>query len=264
MLSRLPDGTQDFLLYWSSANSRLPESKRFASYVSNRHGLEIGGPSRVFNTALPVYRKVRSLDNVNFSHDTIWEGSISTGKTFRYARGKAGHQYTLEASDLSAISTGKYEFVLSSNCLEHMANPIKGLLEWKRVIKPGGSLIVIVPRKENNFDHRRPTTKFEHLLRDYEDNTDESDLTHLDEILALHDLALDPAAGTITDFTQRSLENFKYRALHHHVFDTDLLRTCLQHAGLEFIFSMENKTDIFALARRPLEISVHQNVPAIS
>jgi len=57
------------------------------------------------------------------------------------------------------------------------------------------------------------------MIEDRERRTDERDLTHLPEILELHDLGLDPAAGTKHNFHQRSLRNFENRSLHHHVFD---------------------------------------------
>ena len=61
---------------------------------------------------------------------------------------------------------------------------------WIDVIAPGGCLIVVVPNKASNFDHRRPTTMFAHLLTDYAANVGEDDTTHFDEVLALTDLRL--------------------------------------------------------------------------
>jgi len=48
----------------------------------------------------------------------------------------------------------------------------------------------------------------------------EEDLTHVPEILELHDLSRDEGAGTREQFRQRCLANHVHRALHHHVFDT--------------------------------------------
>jgi len=57
-------------------------------------------------------------------------------------------------------------------------------------------------------------------MTDYANNVGEDDLTHLPEILALHDLSRDEAAGTPEQFHQRCLDNISKRAIHHHVFDT--------------------------------------------
>src|SRR4051794_9981582 len=53
--------------------------------VLNRRGLEIGGPSGVFcpGGEAPVYPLAAHIDNVNFSHATVWEGTISEGNTFQ-------------------------------------------------------------------------------------------------------------------------------------------------------------------------------------
>jgi SAM-dependent methyltransferase len=236
---------------------RLPHRQKYQSLVENKYGIEIGGPSTLFKTVLPLYQFVRGLDGVNFSTDTVWEGRIKTGENFNYYRNKRGRQFIADATDLREITTARYNFLLSSNCLEHVANPIKALVEWKRVIKPGGGLILVIPNKEKNFDHRRPVTKFEHLLDDFTRDVGEDDLTHLDEILALHDLRLDRPAGDLKHFRERSLKNFQNRTLHHHVFDVELIEEMLNHVGFEILDVTTTRTDFFALARKdPAAVSL--------
>ncbi|MBS1745664.1 MAG: methyltransferase domain-containing protein [Bacteroidetes bacterium] len=189
----------------------------------NKNGFEIGGPSSIFHFELPLYAKVKNLDGCNFSNNTVWSGNIETGNNYVYYKKRKGNQYVSEGSHLTAIPSDHYDFLLASHCLEHFANPLKALKEWQRVIKPGGVILLVLPEKSTIFDHRRPVTTFEHLLWDFKNDVDESDLTHLEEILRLHDLSMDPGAGDAANFKQRSLENFKYRCLHHHVFDFALL-----------------------------------------
>jgi hypothetical protein len=57
-----------------------------------------------------------------------------------------------------------------------------------------GLLVIVAPRKKVNFDHKRETVKFTHLLEDYNNNMDEHDLTHLEEILKFHDMSMDRPA----------------------------------------------------------------------
>jgi len=190
-----PKSAVDLFFILKYARWRLPLRQKYQSFVEDKYGVEISGPSTLFKTVLPLYQFVRGLDGVNFSTDTIWEGRIKTGENFNYYHNKRGRQFIVDATDLDKIATARYDFLLSSNCLEHVANPIKALVEWKRVIKAGGGLILVVPNKEKNFDHRRPVTKFEHLLDDFTRDVGEGDLTHLDEILALHDLRMDWPAG---------------------------------------------------------------------
>lgn len=94
------------------------------------------------------------------------------------------------------IEDGSYDCVIASHCLEHIANPIKALREWRRVLRSNELLLLILPHRDHTFDWRRPATTIEHMKSDYEDDVSESDMTHLDEVLSLHDLSRDPGAGT--------------------------------------------------------------------
>lgn len=125
--------------------------------------------------------------------------------------------------------------MLSSNNLEHIANPIKALKEFVRAAKSGGIIVVLVPDKRYTFDHKRDYTSFEHMLQDYEQDTPETDLTHLPEILELHDLSMDPPAGDFEHFKLRSEHNYENRCLHHHVFCEESLRKIFAYLGLEVI-----------------------------
>lgn len=214
-------------------------------------GLEIGGPSRFFSAqgTLPVYKDIAGLDNCNFSSHTIWEGQITAGMTFRFD-GRRGRQYICEGTNLHSIAAEHYDFVLSCGTLEHIANPFKALKEWLRVTKKGGIILLVLPRKESNFDHRRAVTTFDHLLLDEHNDTQEDDLTHLSEILRLHDLSLDPPAGTYGQFFARSLQNSENRALHHHVFDLELLRQMFAHLQIKTIQADSTYTDYIIAGRK--------------
>jgi SAM-dependent methyltransferase len=207
-----------------------------ADLVTGRSGLEIGGPSSAFKRSglLPIYPLIGQLDNCNFGNQTIWEGAIQEGLNFVFDDNHSpGHQFIAEAADLSRIKEAAYQFVLSSHVLEHLANPLKALLEWNRVLKDDGVLIVIVPHREGTFDHRRPITTISHLLADLENNTQEDDTTHLPEILALHDLDIHPGGCEFSTFKQRSERNLENRCLHHHVFNMGLLAQVVDRAGFQ-------------------------------
>jgi SAM-dependent methyltransferase len=224
----------------------LPEL--LESLLPGKKGIEIGGPSHMFKTVLPIYQFIDGLDCANFSSNTIWEGSIEAGQSFNYFENRKGTQFITDGTDLNQIGAKTYDFLLSSNCLEHIANPLRALKEWKRILKDTGFIVLVLPVKESNFDHRRAVTSFEHLLEDLINQTTEKDLTHLDEILALHDLALDPPAGNFEQFRLRSLDNFNNRTLHHHVFDFALIKRMLEYASFEMINMCKSDTDFFAVA----------------
>ena len=220
--------------------------------LRGRRGIEIGGPSPIFREVLPVYRFAASLDCANFADQTTWEGRIVAGPaSFRFDGDRAGVQYVLEATALDEIASHQYDFLMSSNCLEHVANPIKALREWMRVVAPGGHILLVLPRKESNFDHRRQTTSFAHLLDDYENDVDEHDMTHLEEILAAHDFGRDRPAKNPEFFRQRAADNFGNRCLHHHVFDDELIARLFEHLGIRRLHAIATDYDYIALGRLP-------------
>jgi SAM-dependent methyltransferase len=213
-----------------------------------KKGLEIGGPSLRYAEILQLYDNV-TLDGVNFSFTTVWEGQLLEGETYKYGN-KIGHQYILEATDLYRIGAKAYDFVLSCNNLEHIANPLKAMKEWLRVLKPGGLMFLVLPKKESNFDHNREVTKMDHLVMDFENDISEHDLSHLEEILLLHDLPLDPWAGDRENFIRRSKANFENRCLHQHIFDMELLEQIFIYFKIEVIEKETIPTDYFIIGRK--------------
>lgn len=212
-----------------------------ASLVDGKAGLEIGGPSYVFRehsgrlskNILSIYDRVGSLDNCDFSSETVW---AKHRDRYTFSDSKApGKNIFCDASDLALIADQSYDFILSSHNLEHFANPVRALQTWKRVTRPHGGLILVLPDYRRTFDHRRPVTKVEHMLQDYESNMGEDDLSHVPEILELHDRSLDPPAGTPEQFRERSQNNFANRCLHHHVFDENNSRELLSSIGVEVL-----------------------------
>ncbi|MBI3798885.1 MAG: glycosyltransferase, partial [Deltaproteobacteria bacterium] len=63
------------------------------------------------------------------------------------------------------------DFILSSHVVEHLANVIKGFVEWNRIVRDGGYVFMIVPLKGAlPADGLRELTPFDHFLADYHDN----------------------------------------------------------------------------------------------
>lgn len=222
---------------------------------ANKEGLEIGGPSDMFKRrgSLPIYSVASRIDNCNFGHMTTWEGVVRIGATFRFDEARAaGQQYIAEATHLEGLESSSYDFVLSSHTIEHTANPLQALAEWIRVLKTGGLLVLALPHRDGTFDYRRPVTMLRHLIEDFERRTAEDDLTHLDEILRLHDFARDPEAGTPAQFAERSRKNIENRCLHQHVFDTRLAVKMVNHMGLQILaVDVFHPHDILLLLLKP-------------
>lgn len=216
---------------------------------AGKTGLEIGGASPSFRRRLPLYRLAARVDNCNYAEDEVRFTEIEGD---RFAPGN-GRQFIAEATDLHFAAANSYDFIASSHCLEHVANPIKALREWRRVLKPGGPLALILPDGAQTFDNRRPMTLPGHMVEDYENDIGEDDLSHLEEILRLHDLRLDrPARECPEGFEERSRNNARNRYLHHHVFDADNATAVVSHAGFDVLQAGRFRPhDIFVLAQKP-------------
>jgi SAM-dependent methyltransferase len=218
---------------------RCQNYRTIAGHFAAKRGLEIGGPSVAFSEKgiFPLYPIVKSLDNCNFSAVTTWS-SITDGPNFRYRPDtEPGYQYIRDATSLDGIGEATYDFVAASHVLEHIANPLKALQAWRRVLRPHGFMLIILPWKRYTFDHRRPFTEFSHLEEDYRKGVGEDDLSHLDEILSLHDLSRDPMGGTAEQFRERSLRNFDNRCLHHHVFSLMMMAPLFEFIDMQLVHS---------------------------
>lgn len=244
---------------------RIRQYPVIIQHLKGKNGLEIGGPSRILRRGgqIPVYPIVDTLDGCNFSYKTVWEGSIQPGQSYQYQKGKKnGRQFIADATDLRGIPSQTYDFVLSSHALEHIANPFKAVMEWLRVLRDDGSLLLVLPHKDGTFDHRRPVTTLQHLISDLNSNMNEDDLTHLSEILKWHDLRLDPAAGDIASFKLRSLKNFENRCLHHHVFDTCLAVRIFDYFNLQILCAeVALPCHIVVLGRKVKDRQTIDNIP---
>jgi SAM-dependent methyltransferase len=202
-----------------------------------KNGVEIGGPSRVFasNHAFPVYGILKKLDNINYSDTTFWS-SIGHGESYVFEEGKQpGIQIIADGIDLSVIKDESYDFMLSSHVIEHIANPIKALYEWKRVIKRGGYLVIIAPNMNRTYDRKRPLTQLSHIIADYEKKTPETDDTHFQEVIDLHDLTNDGTVASYEEHVARTLDNKRTRIVHHHTFDLELLASLVKYCNFEII-----------------------------
>ena len=233
-----------------------PTIRNFPFYVERvrgKQGLEVGGPSAVFASRglIPLYEYVGSLDNCNFGSHTLW-ATHDAGKTFRYSSVKlAGKQFVAEGADLAEIPDESYDFILSSHMLEHSANPLRALQAWRRVLRPAGSIVLLLPNKRWTFDHIRPVTSLAHLVDDFAEKTGEDDLTHLAEVLNLHDLRRDPDAGDYAEFRKRSESNPENRGMHHHVFDEALVRAILERSDFSVsLLRAAFKDHIIAVAEK--------------
>ena len=106
----------------SKSIARRLSDPNFSNRYFVGHGIDIGGKP----DPLVLYAGMFSR--------------MSAVKTWDWEDGDA--QFLQSAADRT------FDFVHSSHCLEHLADPHEGLKHWFRVLKPGGYLVVTVPDED--------------------------------------------------------------------------------------------------------------------
>jgi len=69
---------------------------------------------------------------------------------------------------LSTITDASQDFIIANHVLEHAANPIQVLVNWERLLKPGGIMFLSVPIGARCFDKGRAITSPDHFVADYQ------------------------------------------------------------------------------------------------
>lgn len=86
-----------------------------------------------------------------------------------------------DAGTLGTFADRTVDFVVANHVLEHLEDPIAGLQNFLRVLRPGGTLLLTLPDARHTFDARRERTTVAHLLRDHEEGPAASRDQHYEE-----------------------------------------------------------------------------------
>jgi SAM-dependent methyltransferase len=188
-----------------------------------------------------------------------------------------------DAHDLSALATNSVDFVIANHVIEHLEDPIRGLLEITRVIRPGGLLFLAIPDQRVTFDRHRPVTPIDHLVHEFRHGTAATRREHFEEYVRVARPEEDPTLGTRTAAQIASeVDDLMERdySIHFHVYRPDtfveLLEAVKHEAGVqmefvsfagcdgdqddEFIFLLGKGID--ALPRRTPPLIVGEHLPA--
>jgi SAM-dependent methyltransferase len=176
------------------------------NFLNDKSVLEIGGPSRLLNF---IYEKVKLLDILNYA--TSMEKHSQVGNAY-------GTVYLGDATEECSFKQidKKYDVIITSHTLEHIANPIKALNIWKNLLNRDGVIINILPNKNHCWDRNREFTPFRHIVKDFLENISENDLTHLEESSCMLE--------TKPTYYQEVGSDNKYRVIHHHCFNETTLK----------------------------------------
>jgi predicted SAM-dependent methyltransferase/outer membrane murein-binding lipoprotein Lpp len=144
-----------------------------------------------------------------------------------------------DAQDLSALADSSVDFVIANHLLEHLENPIAGLREMLRVIRPGGVLYMALPDPRVTFDVDRELTSVDHVVDEYRRGTSHTREAHFAEWVEKAEKHVEwmrkAGVGTGPDRV-RELMDLDY-SIHFHVWRPDtfleFLVAATREAGLE-------------------------------
>lgn len=145
-----------------------------------------------------------------------------------------------------------FDFVLSEHVLEHIANPIKTLKEWIRVLKTDGVIYLFLPHHDRTNDSLRNITTLDHMLEDYKDNIDYNDESHFEDWwnnVVLKGLM--PAH--YTHLSKKEL--LDTASIHHHTWTENEIASLLEHLGLEVLVKnnqVHDRRDSFVVVAKKI------------
>lgn len=63
------------------------------------------------------------------------------------------------------VPDSSQDYIISSHVVEHFPNPLEAFLEWKRILKPGGIVFMIVPqRNADPYDAKQPVSTIQQIV----------------------------------------------------------------------------------------------------
>jgi len=215
--------------------------KKFARELRG-HGIEIGAlgsPFRVTAEAMVTY-----VDR--FSAQELREHNPGVPPERLVAP-----DLVSDATLLAEIPDASQDFVIASHVLEHLDDPVRALFTWRRVLRPGGQLLLVVPDARFTFDRGRALTTLEHLLWDAAHpgtvEKHESDLQHVAEFEATaeprltREQALARARAVLAESYDSHFHVWTYTTFRSH------LRALVENHELRFRIARDASDDAFEM-----------------
>lgn len=192
--------------------------------LKDKKSLEIGGPTILFydNTRLPLYDVLGKIDNIN---NTAFSNYPNTRDPHSSVFNKI---FNFDHSCMDKLED-KYDCIITSHVVEHMANPISFLKSSLNSLNEGGCILTLLPNKPVFWDRVRNDTTIEHLIQDYTNNVGEDDMTHYEENINT-DHPWKSSMG-LEKFKSECLNNINTRVMHHHCFNPNLSKQMHEYAG---------------------------------
>ena len=137
----------------------------------------------------------------------------------------------LDVDGLKALDDASQDFVIASHVLEHVAGPLALLDEIHRVLRPGGSALILLPDMRRTFDRDRPPTGLDHLVRELEAGVTEVDDDHIREFLRFTEPDYEHTVAALDPEARAALFDWhRQRSIHVHCWAEDGFLPVLDHA----------------------------------
>ena len=166
-----------------AAAARAPVPTRFDPHLRGRAanqlrgaGIEIGALHNPFPA--PPTVQVKYVDKFPYEKLCAHNSDVDPKTIMK-------PEIVCDTASLDGVADASVDFVITCHVLEHLHNPLRAMLAWHRVLKPGGVAVCIVPDAAFTFDRGRELTTLEHLLWDLRNDGTEMkrlfDLLHIAE-----------------------------------------------------------------------------------
>lgn len=157
-------------VHQSGLRSYVPRNWRtyFMHLLSGR-GLEIG----------PLHQPMPTHDRIQMQYvDYLSVEDLRRRYPELHRLDLVSPDFIDDAQSLATIQDESFDFLVAAHVIEHMRNPLGALQQWRRCLRPGGKLYLVVPDKRCGFDRTRVRTTLEHLILDYHEPSSERDFEH--------------------------------------------------------------------------------------
>ena len=221
-------------LYSVLRQPSLVSSIRLLPFFRNKSGVIIGGRLRwQFDALAKAARNIINVDNCPSNQ-----------------KKPADVDYVTDAANLSFAQDKTFDFVCSSHVMEHLANPLGAIAEWKRIIKDEGIIYVAVPDMRYTFDCKRDKTPLSHLVDDFEKKVSRINQNHIADFVENFDYE------KTQEFTKEQLfelvrENPE-SIVHNHVWTVDDMQEIFEYIGINIVYGpILRKGTIHLIAQKP-------------
>jgi SAM-dependent methyltransferase len=120
--------------------------------------------------------------------------------------------YLENGFELASFPQSSQDFIIGNHVLEHAGNPIQVLLNWGRLLRPEGVLMVTVPVMDRCFDKGRQLTTLEHFVEDHRllqkgeiAKFKERNLHHFAEIIQISEPNIRSKGGRVPEVSEAYL-----------------------------------------------------------